>query len=532
MAALWQEVLDDEAAFSPDQVRAEEGGPYFQTIRGRFLEQYDGASNLPLPAGYAFRCNGQLTPPNLMQRLAAFRLLKEKRLGNWSGVGAGKTISAVLSSRVIDARLTVIVAANATLAAWARVVASVFPDSAVFVRDRGDEVNEAFPDTVAFIKDVGFFQPDPARPSYFVANYESLQQKWAPDFVRDLVGRHKIDFIVLDEIQSARLRKPVPEQEESARRRSVKQLLAGAGAGNPELRVLGMSATPVMSDLHEAKTLLELITGEDLSELPTRPTVTNAIEVHQKLIRHGIRYRPRYAQTIETQYPAIDGQAFLDELRQVPPKNVAALDKVMLRAKRPHLPALLRRGTLIYTQFVTDMVGPLVETVEAAGLRAGIFTGERKDGLDDFLQGKVDVLVGSAPVGTGVDGLQFVCNRLVFVSLPWTSADYEQVVGRLHRQGSAFDKVEVIIPLVELRRGGEDTWSWDRTRLQVIQYKKTLADAALDGVIPEGHLPTRDELQQQSLAALQEWIERAARALPEAGRQPGPVPPTDQGTPS
>ncbi len=513
VAALWQEVLDDETAFTPERIRAEEGGPYFETIRGRFLDQYEGAAQLPLPAGYGFQRNGRPTPPNLMQRLAAYRLLKEKRLGNWSGVGAGKTISAVLASRVIGARLTVIVAANATLAAWTRVIADVFPDSAVFVRDRGEDANAVFPDTVTFVKELGFFQPDPARPSYFVANYESFQQTWAPDFVRDLVVRHKIDFVVLDEIQSARLRRPVPEQEESARRRLVKQLITGAADRIPDLRVLGMSATPVMSDLHEARTLLELITGEDLSDMPTQPTVLNAIEVHQRLIRHGIRYRPRYAQSIETQYPVIDGQAFLPELKQVPRRNVAALDKVVLRVKFPHLPALLRRGTLVYTQFVTDMVTPLVETVEAVGLRAGVFTGERKDGLDDFLQGKVDVLIGSAPVGTGVDGLQFVCNRLIFVSLPWTSADYEQVVGRLHRQGSVFDKVEVFIPLVEVRREGEDAWSWDRTRLQVIQFKRTLADAALDGVIPEGELPTRDKLQEDSLAALQKWIDRASRLL-------------------
>jgi hypothetical protein len=28
----------------------------------------------------------------------------------------------------------------------------------------------------------------------------------------------------------------------------------------------------------------------------------------------------------------------------------------------------------------------------------------------------VDVLIGTAPVGTGVDGLQYVCNRLVVKS--------------------------------------------------------------------------------------------------------------------
>ena len=68
-------------------------------------------------------------------------------------------------------------------------------------------------------------------------------------------------------------------------------------------------------------------------------------------------------------------------------------------------------------------------------------------GISDWIgfQGKVDVLISSVPVGTGVDGLQYVCNRMIVISLPWTSAEYEQLIGRLYRQGSAFDKVEVII---------------------------------------------------------------------------------------
>jgi hypothetical protein len=113
--------------------------------------------------------------------------------------------------------------------------------------------------------------------------------------------------------------------------------------------------------------------------------------------------------------------------------------------------------------------------------------------LDLFKKGKVDILIGSVPVGTGVDGLQYVCNRMVVVSLPWTSADYEQLIGRLYRQGSAFDKVEVIIPQVVLAHNGE-IWSWDKLRLHRIQYKKTLADAALDGVIPEGELASPETM--------------------------------------
>jgi hypothetical protein len=43
-----------------------------------------------------------------MQRLAAVQVRDKKRVGNYSGISAGKTLSAVLASRVINAHLTVI----------------------------------------------------------------------------------------------------------------------------------------------------------------------------------------------------------------------------------------------------------------------------------------------------------------------------------------------------------------------------------------------------------------------------------------
>ena len=93
---------------------------------------------LAIPAGYDFRVEGQLADPNLMQRLTAYRVLTERRLGNWSGVGAGKTLSAILASRVIDARLTVVVAFNSTVEPWAKRIKETFPDSVVHVKERGE----------------------------------------------------------------------------------------------------------------------------------------------------------------------------------------------------------------------------------------------------------------------------------------------------------------------------------------------------------------------------------------------------------
>jgi Helicase conserved C-terminal domain len=130
------------------------------------------------------------------------------------------------------------------------------------------------------------------------------------------------------------------------------------------------------------------------------------------------------------------------------------------------------------------------------GFRVAAFNGEEKSGLEPFKKREVDVLIGSSALGTGVDGLQYVCNRLIVAGLPWTSAGYEQLLGRVYRQGSAFHDVEVFIPQVVLRNG-TDEWSWDRQRLARIHYKKTLADAAVDGVVPEAKLASPELMLEE-----------------------------------
>ncbi len=505
VALLWQAQLNGELAV--EQLRDDaDTRPYFNQIRRRFMQQYDGALSLPIPAEFSFRQNGAYTAPNLMQRLTAYRVFSERRLGNWSGVGAGKTLAAILSSRVIDARLTLVVAFNSTLQAWRERIIEAFPDSDVLVKERGE---------IEVKRDAH---------TYLILNFETFQQPYAAELVRRLVAQHQIDFIVLDEIQSVKQRSA---NVESRRRQALNGLLSAASEQNPELCVMGMSATPVINNLFEAKALLEMVKGVRFDDLKTFSSIANASAMHEKLILYGIRYRPKYDISIETRTPAIDGEAYLPRLAQA--KTILATERVLLDAKMPTLLGALRKGTLVYCHYVTDLVAPLRKAIERAGFRVGVYTGEDKSGLGPFKAGKVDVLIGSVPVGTGVDGLQYVCNRLVVVSLPWTSAEYEQLVGRLYRQGAAHDKVEVIIPQVVLARVGDesrvahaagrvrgtlparptrDEWSWDKMRWLRIQYKKTLADAALDGVIPEGELASPETMQKQAREALLAWIAR------------------------
>ncbi len=431
-----------------------------------------------------------------MQKLTASRIKQTRRGGNWSGVGAGKTVASVLASLVIGAKVTVVVAFNSNLRRWEEEIRSVCPTARIIAKERGPFVAEQ------------------GRPTFILLNYESFQQPWGEkELVPNLTDALTVDFIVLDEIQSVRQRS---ESEESQRRKTMRAFLDLAARANSQLCVLGMSATPVINNLVEARTTLELVTGQSFENVPTKPTVANAARFHQQMIRHGLRFRPKHSQQVSFRHIEIDGTECLDDLKNLPRRGyIPQLERILLRAKLPELVSLVRPGTLIYTQFVTEMVDPLVEFVRNLGLSVGTYTGAEKEGLDQFLRRqegdtgltKVDVLVGSSPVGTGIDGLQTVCDRLIFACLPWTSAEFEQIIGRLTRLGGAYDRVSVFIPIVRLSGRNGKAWSWDRYRLQCIEYKRTLADAVVDGAVPEGRLPSREEMYEVTIAELQAWMQ-------------------------
>ena len=98
---------------------------------------------------------------------------------------------------------------------------------------------------------------------YLVLNYEMFQQADSPRRVRRLVERETIDLVVVDELHHAKQRQI---EGMSQRRRTLLGLLTAADERNRNLRVLGLSATPVINNLQEGKSLLELISGLEAKE--------------------------------------------------------------------------------------------------------------------------------------------------------------------------------------------------------------------------------------------------------------------------
>jgi hypothetical protein len=87
--------------------------------------------------------------------------------------------------------------------------------------------------------------------------------------------------------------------------------------------------------------------------------------------------------------------------------------------------------------------------------------------------------------------------------LPWTAAEFEQLKGRIYRQGQSQSTVTMILPLTYAEVHGQ-RWSWCQSKMQRLRFKKSIADAAVDGVVPEGHLRTPAQAYQDVMA----WLMR------------------------
>ena len=394
----------------------------------------------------------------------------------------------MLASRVVGAELTIVTCPNSVVDGWARDIQAIYPDSVVctktFTPDWGDETG------------IG------ARgPRYLVLNYEAFQQPDSAGRVAALVAREPIDFIVIDEVHFAKQRHA---ENMSQRRKLVTALAAAARERNPDVRLLGMSATPVINNLQEGRSLVELVTGVQHQDLATRPTVPNCMAMHQALMRLGLRWKPNYDPVEAIEHVEIDCADFLDEIRGLGQEGrPLALEEILTRARLPVILEHIRPKTLIYTHYIKRIDQTLYDAITAEGWRVGFFTGEEKSGLDEFINGDLDVLIASSAISTGVDGLQSVCDNLIINVLPWTAAEFEQLRGRVYRQGQQSATVTVVIPLTFAEVDGE-RWSWCESKMERIRFKKSIADAAVDGVVPEGHLRSPAQAYQDVIA----WLER------------------------
>lgn len=478
---LWNKILNN--VLKIEEIEKENGGKYFTLIKDSFLKEYNEVNSYKTPDNYHSH------DPNLMQKLTVTRLMNQKFLLNLSGTGAGKTISMILASRTINSKLSVIVALNSTIEQISKEISKAFPDSLIFDEHEVGRIYDRY------------------KNNYLVLNYEKFQLSYSEELYQDLTNNNIIDFVSFDELQNVKQR----DDQESVRRGVLKRLMGRIREKNENLYTLGMSATPVINNLNEAKSLLEIVSGQEYEDLNTFKSISNALRIYQHFLLNGIRYLPNYEIELDKKLVEIDGSGLAESILDLPKNNYIELEKLLLNTKLESIKGYLKKGVCIYTYYTTDFKSKIYDFVTKLGFSCVCYTGDegddRKENLEKFLSGKVDILIGSKPITTGVDGLQNVCDTLIEITQPWTSSDEKQLHGRFVRQGSTFDKVTVIIPQVKIDID-DKTWSWDKQRTNLIENKKTLADLAVDGKIPSKILPSKETLYKKSIESLELWKNR------------------------
>jgi SNF2 family DNA or RNA helicase len=141
---------------------------------------------------------------------------------------------------VINGKMTLIVCPNDIVGQWDRSISEIFPDSIVTTG------KEAF-----------YQKYNENKRQYLVLNYDKFSQEESPNLILKL-AKEKVDFVVLDEIHFVKKR----DEESSQRRKNLDGLMTAVRKKNRNIKVLGLSATPLVNNLMEGRSLLELITGK------------------------------------------------------------------------------------------------------------------------------------------------------------------------------------------------------------------------------------------------------------------------------
>jgi superfamily II DNA or RNA helicase len=365
---------------------------------------------------------------------------------------------------------------NGVIESWRRAFSSAFPTANLIIKPDAWELSDVI-DGVTVV----------------IVNHERFQDRFAQQILGFCIG-YQADMIVIDEIHQSKRRS---SDQSSQRRKLMNEFIRISSNINSDLRVLGLSATPVINNLYEGRSMLELICQEPIEDVGETIDLNSCMNLYQHFVVHGIRMNPGQLSRTNLIHQDIDATSLLPQIIWATKKGTYHyIEQLLVAPKLRSLERSLVRGgkTVIFITYIKNTLRPIVNWLEQNGYSYSVYTGDEKeareegfsDSLDEFIHGTTEVLVASIQcVGTGVDGLQAVCNRGVFFQLPWTSTEFEQTIGRLDRDGADFEGINIYMPLTDIVLPHGDRWSWCRSKLDRIESKRDIAKAAVDGEIPD-----------------------------------------------
>lgn len=455
---LWDSIFD-KTKKGLDRIRKEKlnGTPFQKEVLRKFKEEYRDVKNYKFDSDYTPKKN--LT---LHQRFIAYKMSKNKGWIDMSTTGAGKTDASLASVARTGSKNVVVFCPNNIVDQWANsFIKDSFPNSQVL--ERKELLENDFADNIR---------------SFYVANYEIMSYTMVKE-ISNRIKQQPIDMVILDEVQNIKIRS---DETISIRRKEIENLVKDLRKANPKLKILMMTATVVINNIREAKSIIEMVAGKRFPEISTVGSYRSASRLHVRFLEYSTRYKypidfkvivqtHEVKKTLGIQKEKIDRLTWLD------------FERISIEAKMEKIIECIKKQkgkTLIYTEFVSGIIDVVAEGLEKAGIKVTFFTGSDKSGVNgekEFFNG-TNVMICSTPVAEGFDKLQKICNHLIFIGYPWTDAKVQQIIGRIKRRGQKNKKGILIDHIHSVINGYE----YDKNvKIDRINYKRSYADCVIDG---------------------------------------------------
>jgi len=429
--------------------------------------------------------------PNLMQKHVAYKLTKTNGFFNLSNQGSGKTLSAILTSLVIDSKYTIVVCPNNIIHQWKEVLE--------------ESVNGALVSTGK----VAHKYKRGAR-NFHIINYNKFSYGFSSKLIKEL-NRQKYDFIILDETQNMKQR----NDNISTRRKLIMKFLVKMNIKNPKVKKLCLTATPLINNVKEVRSLLQIITNESFDDLGRLNTVREASKLHTEFLKYSIRYNKIYKKIrvlgrenyikCRCELPEkiiLSSDAMLEKL------SFLEIEQILIRGKMPEILKRVKGKTIIYTEWVTGITSFMKKELQNHGIKTMVFTGkqthqEKDEAIERFLNDDTKVLIASSTIAEGFDKLQKVCSNMIFASLPFTFARYQHVIHRIIRPKQKKKVVRIHILNGELGAYVGKKWFGfpydEKIKLNRLEFKKGMVECVTEGTLPEKISLPRTKIKKEIL---------------------------------
>jgi Hypothetical methyltransferase/SNF2-related domain len=336
--------------------------------------------------------------------------------------------------------------------------------------------------------------------TFFVLHYEELLND---EMVNQLAGE-QFDCLCIDEMHFVKQR---GGQKETSRRETLEKLRVLAHSA------IGLTGTPLVNELAEPLSLLQVLSHQnrqfDYTRLNSR-RMGDIADVFEAILPHIVRRRKK---DVLLHLPFYDVRPIeillrddlLERIRAIGmlPKAqannaLAELRKIVLQAKLPSIRTRAESAQkLLVLTYLRDEVSEEIYTDlqdffpgQVGQINGTVPKERRKEILDAFrAPDGLRILVGTiGTIGVGLtlfDPTQEeTAHEIIVADLPYTAAEFDQGIARLHREGQKHRVVvDVLLTITTTHlQDGSPLLTIDQRIWGLIQGKRELSDIAIDGL--------------------------------------------------